>query len=83
MFEDLWDGWDGHGVIQMKIKLSLIVLSTATVKSIKMFIKKKKNNQKITFLHICVYVQCFSYVQTLKTYFYLLVQSSCATELYL
>ena len=41
------------------------------------------NNQKITFLHICVYVQCFSDVQTLKTDFYLLVQSSCATALYL
>ena len=41
------------------------------------------NIQKITFLHICVYVQCFSYVQKLKTDFYLLVQSSCATALYL
>ena len=41
------------------------------------------NNQKITFLHICVHVQCFSFVQTLKNDFYLLVQSSCATALYL
>ena len=41
------------------------------------------NIQEITFLHICVYVQCFSYVQTLKTDFYLLIQSSCDTALYL
>ena len=35
----------GMGLYKMEMKLSLIVLSTANLKSIKMFVKKKKRSK--------------------------------------